>query len=164
MVKNKTGGSRTKKMARKHLADDAERKMVRYKDRREPGEMYGKVTKSLGNGMCYVLCNDAKERLCIIRRRFKGRNKRDNSIQVDKYVLIGVREWETGLTKDGREKCDLLEVYNYEEEKKIQLDGAFNVDILKREAHHQVGDDDGTVVFEDGERDKDEMEFTFNDL
>jgi initiation factor 1A len=164
MVKNTGGGSRAKKMARKHLVDTEEKKRIRYKDRIEHGEMYGKVTKTLGNGMCYVLCNDGKERLCIIRRRFKRRNKRDNFVQIDKYVLIGLREWESGTTKDGREKCDLLEVYSYDEEKKIQLDREFNVNILKRESHMTTTNDDDVFVFEDEEREKSEMDFSFDDL
>ena len=50
---------------------------------KEDGEMYAKVTKLFGNGMAEILCNDKVVRLLIIRRRFKGRNKRDNMISYD---------------------------------------------------------------------------------
>ena len=37
--------------------------------------------------------NDGKTRMCIIRNKFRGRDKKDNTININSY-LIGVRDWE----------------------------------------------------------------------
>ena len=60
----------------------------------QTGESYAKVLKLFGRGMVDVLCNDEVIRLCIIRKKFKGRNKRDNNCEVNSMVLVGLREWE----------------------------------------------------------------------
>ena len=60
------------------------------------------------------MCNDGKERMCVIRKKFRGRHKRGNIVQPDVKVLVGLRDWEvTGQGK--KEKCDLLEVYKHEQ-------------------------------------------------
>ena len=69
-----------------------------------------------------VTCIDDKERRCFIRGKFKGRGKRDNIIEVDKWVLIGIREFQqapgenaiksNSKGKKEMEMCDLLEVYS----------------------------------------------------
>jgi cobalamin biosynthesis protein CobT len=68
------------------------------------------------------MCIDDKERRCFIRGKFKGRGKRDNIIEVDKWVLIGIREFQqapgenaiksNSKGKKEMEMCDLLEVYS----------------------------------------------------
>ena len=46
----------------------------------------------------------------IIRRKFRGRNKRDNNVSVGTIVLVGLRDWEV-LSVKKKPKVDLLEVY-----------------------------------------------------
>jgi len=58
-----------------------------------------------------VKCIDGETRLCIIRKKFKGRSKRDNMITNGSYVLVGVRDWEV-VEVGKKRKCDLLEVYS----------------------------------------------------
>ena len=118
MVKNTTGGSKTKGQARKLVSFDSKaNKMLRLST--DIYEVYAQVTKNLGNGMCHVLCADKKSRLCHIRGKFRGRGKRDNMVGLGSWILVGLREWEVG--KDDTEKlenCDLLEVYSdYDKEK-----------------------------------------------
>tara|TARA_B100001175_G_scaffold116525_2_gene98897 strand:- start:441 stop:977 length:537 start_codon:yes stop_codon:yes gene_type:complete len=110
MVKNKTGGNRHKKMARKNVKTGFIKPKIRLV--KEDGEMYGKVTEFYGNG-AKVLCNDNKERFLVIRRKFKGRNKRDNTIAINTMVMVGIRDWEC---RDPKKipKCDLLFVYGRE--------------------------------------------------
>ena len=108
MVKNKAGGNRHKKMARKNVNAPVSTKLRLAK---EDGEMYAKVTKLFGNGMAEILCNDKVARLLIIRRRFKGRNKRDNMIAMNSIVLVGIRNWEVRMGNK-KEKADLLYVYS----------------------------------------------------
>jgi hypothetical protein len=79
---------------------------------KEDGEMYAKVIEFYGSG-AKVLCNDNKERFLVIRRKFKGRNKRDNTIAINTIVMVGTRDWECRDPKK-TPKCDLLFVYGRE--------------------------------------------------
>lgn len=117
MVKNRTGGSKTKGQARKFV--NAPKQTNNLRVSQDEYEVYAQVTKMLGNGMCHVLCIDNKTRLCHIRGKFRGRGKRDNFISNNNMVLVGLREWEMGMGKDVGDKpntklqnCDLLEVYS----------------------------------------------------
>lgn len=109
MVKNTSGGNKTKRGARKDFAE-TDNKHLRTIDDDEPCEMYGFVSKYFGNRMCEVTCHDGVNRLCIIRAKFSGKGKSSNQISVGKFVIVGIRDWE--VRSDGEKKCDLLEVYN----------------------------------------------------
>lgn len=112
MVKNTTGGNKHKGQARKFTSNFKQTNKLRVIE--EEGEVYAQVTKMLGNGMCHVICIDEKTRLCFIRGKFRGRGKRDNTLKVGTWLLIGLREWESekGKSSTELEKCDLLEVYS----------------------------------------------------
>jgi len=107
MGKNTGGGSRHKKQAKKNMNVAPSRLRVA----KEEGEIYAKVIKMNGNGMADVLCEDKKIRLLIIRRKFKGRHKRDNNIEVNKIILVGRRLWEV-VSANKKQKVDLLYVYS----------------------------------------------------
>ena len=113
MVKNTKGGSGHKSQARKFSSDTPKQSaMTRFAV--DVSEIYAQVTAVLGNGMCHVLCANNTKKLCIIRGKFRGRGKRDCIISNGKWILIGLREFEsekTGIGKD-LDKCDLLEVYS----------------------------------------------------
>jgi initiation factor 1A len=115
MVKNAHGGSSHKKFARKHFSAAKSNKLRLSEDE---GEIFAIVTKMLGNGMFHCYCIDDEARLGHIRGKFSGRGKRDNMVEVGKWVLIGLREWDISSEKTlvkGKEKlqkCDLLEVYS----------------------------------------------------
>jgi len=111
MVKNATGGSKTKGQARKSTSVPSSNRLRISED---VCELYAQVTALLGNGMCHVICIDGKSRLCHIRGKFRGRGKRDNFIGRGTWVLVGLRDWESGESKESKGKlhnCDLLEVY-----------------------------------------------------
>ena len=109
MVRNFKGGKNAKGMGRKHVSTGVSTKEFRKPE--TDGEIYAGVTKMLGNGMTEVLCLDGTRRICIIRQKFRGRSKRDNTIDIASWILVGLREWET--IKEGKlEKCDLIAVYN----------------------------------------------------
>ena len=107
MVKNTQGGSGHKKFARKHNSGKVNNNN-KLRVSTDECEIYGIVTKMLGNGMFYCHCIDNNLRLGHIRGKFTGRNKRDNIVEIGKWVLIGLREWDK--SKD-TQHCDLLEVY-----------------------------------------------------
>ena len=109
MVKNKTGGRNHKKMASKYAVEKEHRSTLRLA--KEDDEMYGRVIKLYGNGMADVLCSDKVNRLLQIRKKFRGRNKRDNTISPDSLVLIGVRSWEA-LNEKKKPRADLLYIYS----------------------------------------------------
>ena len=119
MVINEKGGCKGKKVARKHLTKVKNELRLSH----STNEKYAIVKKLLGN-TCDVICDDGKERRCMIRGKFTGRNKRDNMIDSGIYVLIGLREWVNECSGGGSGKgagqinvnyCDLLEVYNSSE-------------------------------------------------
>ena len=118
MVKNKKGGRNHRKQASKNAQPLGKTKLRLPK---EEDETVARVEKLLGGGMAHVLCNDNKIRLLQIRKKFRGRNRRDNSINPGSLVLVGMRSWE--VRREGKkEKVDLLYVYSLghiEELKKI---------------------------------------------
>ena len=113
MVKNVHGGNKHKSQGRKFTTVKASNKL---RIAENDGELYAIVTKMLGNGMFDAFCIDGITRLAHIRGKFSGRGKRDNFVEVGKWVLVGEREWDiqsnADKTKIAKLKCDLLEVYN----------------------------------------------------
>lgn len=119
MVKNKVGGNRAKKQGRKHQAESVTVRRVRFSE--DTDEIYACCEKILGGDQCLVKCIDnGKQRLCMIRKKFRGRHKTDNRISIGTWLLIGKRNYQT-FTKSGNEICDLLEVYKNDEIDSIKL-------------------------------------------
>ena len=123
MVKNTMGGCNGKKVAHKHAVKSTKSGLRISQNK---SEIYG-VVKRLNGNTFDVTCVDEKERRCFIRGKFKGRGKRDNIIEVDKWVLIGLREFQqvpSGLVlvngKKEMEMCDLLEVYSSSEKETLK--------------------------------------------
>ena len=104
MVRNSTGGSGTKGLARKHQVKD---NGVRLRVSENELEQYACITKMLGNGMCEIRMNNDVRLIAHIRNKFSGRQKRHNMISVFSIVLIGLREWEK-IPKN----CDILTIYD----------------------------------------------------
>ena len=148
MVKNKLGGNRAKRCGRKFISDSGTSAKTRFA---EPGESYAVVCKLLGGGLLETLCIDGKTRLCVIRKKFKGRSKRDNAVKNGTWILVGKREWE--VTSSGKEKCDLLEVYNQTDMDKLSsIERDYNWmpfnKITEANATEDVIEDDNGVMFD----------------
>ena len=144
MVRNTKGGNKSKKMGRKFVNQPRE-KFIRYAD--DIDEIYASIKKIYGGGMAEVACMDGIDRLCIIRKKFKGRNKRDNSASIGTYVLVGLRSWEV-VAVDKKKKCDLLEIYSTEDImqiKKYMTDSEWS-NIVSVEDIEKEGDDDGNGI------------------
>ena len=103
MVKNKKGGSGHKKMARKNVAPKGgyNRKLRLPK---EEGEIIAQVTAISGGGHAVIKCTDGKERTLVIRGKFRGRNKRDNTIRNGSFVLAGLRSVSMGEVINPKKK------------------------------------------------------------
>ena len=108
MVKNTTGGSKHKGMARKLVNAPVSNK-IRYSE--DEDECYAKVTKMLGNGMCHVTLVHKdiihENIVCHIRGKFRSRNKKSNLVTIGSTVLVGIRSWTSKI-----DACDLLCIYN----------------------------------------------------
>lgn len=137
MVKNKIGGNRAKKGARKNLNEGAGLMMRKLRMIEDDDEKYGIVTKMIGNGQVIVLCHDGKERLGFIRYKFSGRNKHGNLITCGCWVIIGCRSWETTLP-DKLEKADLLEIYTHQEKTRLVQECKTNVSALLQYEQQQI--------------------------
>jgi translation initiation factor IF-1 len=123
MVKNTMGGCNGKKVAHKHAVKSTKSGL---RISQSKSEIYG-VVKRLNGNTFDVTCIDEKERRCFIRGKFKGRGKRDNIIEVDKWVLVGLREFQQVPSelvlvngKKEMEMCDLLEVYSSSEKETLK--------------------------------------------
>jgi hypothetical protein len=112
MVKNTKGGSSHKKGARKHTVGSNQRAQNKLRISLDECEIYAQVEKLLGGGMCYVNCIDNKKRICVIRGKFRGRGKRDNTLVNGTWCLIGLRDYLSEVADGKFDKCDLLEVYS----------------------------------------------------
>lgn len=136
MVKNTTGGSRAKGLARKNEGASRD---FRLRVAQEEGEHYAIVRKIFGGTRCEVFCDDATSRQGIIRGKFTGRNKRNNVIQAGTIVLVGLRDWVT--QKEGKmEECDLLEVYSALEVDQLKQRPTFPTDFLDTSMRDMFGE------------------------
>jgi translation initiation factor IF-1 len=127
MVKNTTGGNKSKKISRKVFNSNLVREKTRVKNHDEPFEMYASVIKHSGNGIVEVMCLDEIKRNCIIRNKFRGRNKRNNFVTIGTKILVGLRDYET-ISSTKTPKCDLLYVYKDYQIKDIISDINKNTD------------------------------------
>ena len=159
MVKNTTGGNKSKGKASKNFSKPTNT-FLRLSH--EDNELYAQVVRPLGNGMCHVVCiKDGVTRLCHIRGKFRGRGKGDNIVKNGSWLLVGLREWER--TSDDSKKfqnCDLLEVYTDFEKEKLRTSvkinwSLFNTDDdshdktkIASEADYIVFGDDKTDEYE----------------
>ena len=136
MVKNKKGGSRHKKMARKGQTDPDKKEKLRYPN--NDAEIIACITKVYGHGMAEVMCNDGITRLCIIRKKFKGRNKRDNFIKLNGLVLVGRREWEI-VAEHKKQKVDLIYVYSDNQLDDLKKNTVINDVLIGKKDEEDIG-------------------------
>jgi len=109
MVKNTTGGNKSKGFARKNIIVKNNSALRVSED---DAEVYAQVTKIFGGASCQVINLKGDSLLCHIRGKFRGRGKRDNFIGVGSWLLVGLREWERESAPGKLLNCDVIEVYN----------------------------------------------------
>ena len=105
MVKNTQGGSKHKSQARKNSV--VSNNVVVQPN--GPDECFAHVTKMFGNGMCQVEthCDKKLSLVCHIRGKFRGKNKKHNTVSLNSIVVVGLRTWETD-----HKNCDLISISN----------------------------------------------------
>ena len=155
MVKNLHGGTGTKSLARKHQSKGRS-EYVRLPESDE--EIFAYVEKMLGNGMCEVFTNDNKRLIGHIRNKFRGRQKRHNTITKGMILLIGLRTWES-ISKN----CDILSIYDDNDIKQIKNKPDVHIDnLLKMQLSGNFvkakNDDVDEIIFESNEQQKEEEE------
>lgn len=148
MGRNLFGGKRHKKQAKKNFNPAQHVVITRLKDPKEDCEMYAIITAMYGQGNCEALCNDGKKRLCIIRKKFRARNRRNNQVLIGTRVLVGLRDWEL-LAKHKKLKCDLLEVYLPKQIGDLKKDPNYNSRILKPTEELYTKQDSDVFTFAD---------------
>ena len=148
MPKNTKGGSGHKRQARKHTSGGYQNNRTRFSA--DPLEMYAVCTKLYGQGHIEVMCHDGVSRMCVIRKKFKGRGKRDNAVTMGTWLLVGKREFEVRAAGK-KEKCDLLEVYRDNDKNTLQQhQSEINWNVLKAQAPEGTeADDEDTFQFVD---------------
>ena len=164
MVKNTHGGSGHKKFGRK-FTTSAKNNRLRVSE--DECEVYAIVTKMLGNNMFHCHCIDNVIRLGHIRGKFTGRGKRDNMVQGGKWVLIGLREWDTSSvkpsTKAKMQQCDLLEVYSDSDKLRLKdsISENWNVldknDVSRAATSETMDDNDGFTFGTDADFDRERL-------
>lgn len=160
MVKNQFGGNKHKSQGRKFVnAKQSNRLRVSEVE----GEVYAVVTKMNGNGMFMAHGIDNVPRLGFIRGKFSGRGRRDNKVEVGKWVLLGDRTWATGQESKTQVKSDLLEVYSDLEKKRLQdsVENQWHV-LLSNDVSLGKHEEDDTIRFTD-EQQEEEVESQKND-
>lgn len=97
----------------------------------EAGELFAVVGRIFGGENMGVTCSDGIERLCIIRRKFRGRHKRSNEVTTGSLVLVGLYDWAT-KTQGKKQKCDLLHIYSRDQTRSFAKQGLLdgNVQLL----------------------------------
>ncbi len=150
MVKNSTGGNKSKKQGRKFAAPTEMPGGGQQKVRRavEVGEMYAAITKIFGGTSCKIICIDGITRDCIIRRKFNSAGgKRQNMLSIGTWVLVGLRDWE--VRANGDQKCDLLEVYSASEKDRLkQIENNFNFKLLNIASDVSTSNNRGATIAE----------------
>jgi hypothetical protein len=146
MVKNSTGGNKSKKGARKNIGLNSgggnSHDVRRVND---PCEMYAAVTKIYSSRRCDVTGTDGLTYQCNVRGKFlKSKRGGNGGLAVGVWILIGFYEWE--VRGDGSKTCDLLEIYTPIEKDKLKQLEAHNLAAIMN-----IGELEGT-----------ENEFTFS--
>ena len=127
MVKNLHGGTGTKSLARKH---QVKHKSDHIRLPESEDEQFAYVEKMLGNGMCEVYTNDNLRLIGHIRNKFRGRQKRHNTITKGMILLVGLRTWESTS-----KNCDVLTIYDDNDIKQIKNKPDISIDnIIKMQS------------------------------
>ena len=117
MVKNNTGGNKSKGFARKNLVKRDTMLRVSH----DKCELYAQAVKVMGGNIASATDIDGNPLRVHIRGKFRGRGKRDNFISAGTWLLVGLHDWQTDKAKpsDVRD-CDLLEVYSETDKNRLK--------------------------------------------
>jgi hypothetical protein len=157
MVKNFFGGNKAKSFARKGASQGKSQIVLPTNTL----EQFAVVSKMVGNGICYVFTQTHPHLIAHIRKKFSGRFKKDNMIQMGTILLIGLREWESTA-----KNCDVLEVYNHSDLSIIKThpNFSFTDDMLNSFTRNHVSSSKEDVILFDENADEDEFKNSPNEI
>jgi len=125
MVKNSTGGNKAKGFARKNLVKrDTTLRIA------QEGEIYAQAVKVMGGNIVSVIDIQGNPLRGHIRGKFRGRGKRDNFIEPNTWLLVGIHDWGSDKKPGDVRDCDVLEVYNDTDKNRLK-DTVISVDWSK---------------------------------
>ena len=127
MVKNTTGGTGTKGLARKHQISGSKSSSEKLRVPECELEQIACVTKMLGNGMCEIFTNENKRLIGHIRNSFRGKNKRHNLVTPYSIVLVGLHEWEK-IPKN----CNIMVIYEAKQIEQLRNNPNFDIEHVLR--------------------------------
>lgn len=105
------------------------------------GTVYGQVTKALGDCNFKVFCFDSTERMCHLRGALAKNKSKQNRIEIDTIVLVGLRDFQD-------EKGDIIYVYSKEQVGELKNMKEIPSKITTSENSYD-DDNDDDVVFDD---------------
>jgi translation initiation factor IF-1 len=159
MVRNVTGGNKSKGFARKSFV----KKDSPLRVSEDESELYAQVTKLYGGRLCNVITLKGTEMNCHIRGKFAGRHKRDNLISNGTWLLVGLREWEKEPMNGKLLNCDIIEVYSDVDKNKLRNNITdINWNLFVTNDNKVFGN--GGEVSDDGLTFEDEKTEEFNEL
>jgi len=126
MVRNVSGGSKTKSRARKDVSEEINNNHIRLPEC--DLEKIAYVTKAFGGGRFEVQLEDSNKIHCIARGKHKGKNRRNNLISIGCLILIGLREWE-----NPHKTSDLITIYTPYEIEKLKTNTSINLNTFPLE-------------------------------
>jgi hypothetical protein len=154
MVKNSTGGNKSKGFARKNLV----KRDTALRVAKEEGEIYAQAVKIMGGSIASVIDIEGNPLRAHIRGKFRGRGKRDNFIAAGTWLLVGLHSWEadSSTAKSGEiRNCDILEVYSDSDKNRLKTSvtsvdwSRFIANDTKTIGDDRTGDDSGGIEFAD---------------
>ena len=101
MVKNKFGGNKHKKFARKR-DESGKNSLINLK--KTEGQEYGYIQKILGNCRFQIICYDKKQRIGHVR----GKLRKRMWFNAGDLILISLRDFQDDM-------CDMIQKYDYDE-------------------------------------------------
>jgi hypothetical protein len=118
MVRNLIGGCKAKRLGRKFVTAEV---ISDLQLASSSNELYACVNKIYGGTMSVITIQE-EELLCTIRKKFKGRNKRNNLITIGSIVLVELYDWQSSIKdKTKKRKCNLVNVYDSSEYDRLLL-------------------------------------------
>ena len=151
MVKNTTGGNKSKSFASKST-NTSNRKTILAT---EYDDIYVCVKKLLGNGRFLTIDNTGKEYMAILRNKMKGRNKRNNLVSLFSLLLVKLQ----GFSEESND-VEIVSVYNDTDMHVLSKLNDVNISNLIYFHNNQVFSDQSKVPTEDIDRYEFDINYT----
>jgi initiation factor 1A len=117
----------------------------------DDGQMYGRVSKTLGNKRFRVLCNDGKDRVC----KLAGSLRKSHWCEEGSFVILSLRGLSSGQGST-EDVGDILEVVEHCWVSKLKKDEKINKALFGTNEKGKQTTEEEDDLFEDEEEEKEE--------